>query len=80
MKMCASVNGTRIPREYLGNRRPVIDGEARSDALLEGDIAYTHYTVEQRRRGTEERDGLEIDMGTWRGVQRRDQRHFRDLK
>jgi hypothetical protein len=48
MMMCPGDSGTSIPREYLGNRRPIVAREARSDALLEGDIAYPHSAAEQR--------------------------------
>jgi len=71
MIMCPGNGGTGIPREYLGNRRPIVDREARCNALLVGDIAYPHCAAEQRGPCTgyeDGGDGLEVDIGIWRDV------------
>lgn len=66
-----SGTGTAMQREYLGNGRPVVDREARGDALLVGDVAYPHCATEQRVPGAGWEDGgegLEVDVGIWRDV------------
>jgi hypothetical protein len=79
--MCPSGTGTGVPRKYLGHRRPVVDREARSDALLESDIAHSHYAAEQRGpRAGKGGEGLEVDVGVWLCVWRRDRRYDRDFE
>ena len=77
--MCPS--GTGIPPEHLGHGRPVVDREARGDALLESDIAHSHYAAEQRGpHAGEGGEGLEVDVGIWWDVRRRDWRYVGDFE